>query len=585
MSPVKYALWLLKKHKTALFLAIFWSVLFVIIPMQIPILTGALIDGINGKSVKIYEFLELDQSPEQILNFAIIGLIIVAIVYGISGYFRTTTRARISRHFVFELQKAVIQKLEFLSLDIHARYGSGELLNRAIVDTNSVRPFVEGTIIKTSTNIVRIAYPLIMLFVMDPVLAALASSILPVQFLLTRKLQKKLHMVSRHSRKNRTKLTTFLKESLDGIETIQTSNAERYSIEKLSQQIETLEADQMRSQKYYGLMTSFVWALTSLGLALTWWQGGLKVIAGDMTLGNLIVFTGFVLFIYAPLRRFTEVMKRHHGSIVAVENIQEILDTPSIHESPNATELTVGHGKIEFRNVSFSYGKKDVLSNINLSLGPHRITGIVGKSGSGKSSLLKLITRLYDPSQGQILIDDQDVKQVKVQSLRNEIAVVPQMPIIFTGTILENIRMAKPDATNTDVEEACKSADALGFIGELQSGFNTVLGGGGTNLSGGQIQRIAIARALLRKPKILLLDEPSSALDSKSEAAIMSTLDHLKNTITIVLVGHHLKAISRADRLIVIDGGSVVQDGTHNELISSSGVYNILYSGGEITNE
>lgn len=584
MSPERYALWLLKKHKTALFSAIFWSVLFVIIPMQIPILTGALIDGINGKSVKIY-FLNFGQTPEQTLNFAFIGLVIVALVYGISGYFRTTTRARISRHFVFELQKALIHKLEFLSLDIHARYGSGELLNRAIVDTNSVRPFVEGTIIKTSTNIVRIAYPLIMLFVMDPLLAGLASTILPVQFLLTRNLQKKLHKASRHSRKNRTKLTTSIKESLDGIETIRTSNAERYSIEKLSQQMETVEADQMRSQKYYGLMTSFVWALTSLGLALVWWQGGLKVLAGDMTIGNLIVFTGFVLFIYAPLRRFTEVMKQHHGSVVAVEHIKEILDTPSIHESPNATQLVVGEGKIEFRNVSFSYGKKDVLKNINLSLGPHRITGIVGKSGSGKSSLLKLITRLYDPSQGQILVDGQDVKQVKVESLRNEIAVVPQMPVIFTGTILENIRMAKPDATNKDVEEASKSADASEFIGELQKGFNTVLGAGGTNLSGGQIQRIAIARALLRKPKILLLDEPSSALDPKSEAAIMSTLDHLKNTITIILVGHHLKAISRVDRLVVIDGGEVVQDGTHNELISSPGVYSILYSGGETTNE
>ncbi|HSB57717.1 MAG TPA: ATP-binding cassette domain-containing protein, partial [Nitrosopumilaceae archaeon] len=201
------------------------------------------------------------------------------------------------------------------------------------------------------------------------------------------------------------------------------------------------------------------------------------------------------------------------------------------------------------------------------------------------SSLLKLITRLYDPSQGQILVDGQDVKQVKVESLRNEIAVVPQMPVIFTGTILENIRMAKPDATNKDVEEASKSADASEFIGELQKGFNTVLGAGGTNLSGGQIQRIAIARALLRKPKILLLDEPSSALDPKSEAAIMSTLDHLKDTITIILVGHHLKAISRVDRLVVIDGGEVVQDGTHNELISSPGVYSILYSGGETTNE
>ena len=579
ISPVKYALKYLKKYKLKLAAAIFWSILFVIIPMQVPILTGALIDGIHGKSVKLYGLVELNQTPEQILNLAVIGLVLVAAIYGVTAYFRTTAKAKISRHFVFELQKALIQKLEFLSLDIHAKYGSGELLNRTIVDTGSVRPFVEGTIIKACTNVVRITYPLLILFIMDPILAVMSSSILPVQFFLTRTLQKKLHKSSRHSRKNRSKLTTFVKESLDGIETIQTSNAERYSIEKISRQAEKLEAHQLHTQKYFGLMTGLAWSLTSLGLAITWWQGGLKVISGEMTIGNLIVFTGFVLFIYAPLRRFTEVMKDYHKSITAVENIQEILDTPSsIQESLDAVQLTLPHGKIELQNVSFSYAERKVLNNLNITIEKNSITAIVGKSGSGKSSLLKLITRLYDSSEGQILIDGQDIKKVAILSLRKAIAVVPQTPVIFNGTILENVRLARPEATDQEVIEACKSADALEFILKLDRGFNAVLGTGGTNLSGGQVQRVAIARALLKKPRILLLDEPSSALDTKSESAVIATLEHLKNNMTIILVGHHLKAISSADRLIVLDDGKVVQEGTHKELVSSQGVYSLLYS-------
>jgi ABC-type multidrug transport system fused ATPase/permease subunit len=249
-----------------------------------------------------------------------------------------------------------------------------------------------------------------------------------------------------------------------------------------------------------------------------------------------------------------------------------------VQESPNAVPLSVPYGGIKFENVRFAYPntQRDALAELDLSIQPGTLVAVVGRSGAGKSTLLKLITRLYDPSAGRVVIDVQDIKGVTLDSLRSHIAVVPQIPLIFTGSVAENIRLAKPEATDEEVIDACKSADALEFILKLPDGFNARLGQGGANFSGGQIQRIAIARALIRKPRILLLDEPGSALDSESEAAIMATLQHLTG-ITIIIVGHHLKAMSTATRLIVIDNGRVIEDGVHEALLSSGGLYSSLY--------
>ncbi|MDQ3840810.1 MAG: ABC transporter ATP-binding protein/permease, partial [Thermoproteota archaeon] len=406
-SPTKFALKHLKKYRIKLVLAIIWAILFLIIPMQIPVITGALIDGLNifsngvdhgNKRVWFYGVIELGQSRDQVLNFAIITLTIVAIGYGISAYQRYYSRAIISRNFVFHLQRALLQKMEFLSLDVHAKYGSGDLLNRAIVDTNSVRPFIEGAIIRAAANIVRISYPLLLLLIIDPILALISFSILPVQLMLMRVFQSRIHTASRKVRNNRAKLTMLIKENLDGLETIQTSNAETLSVQKLTNQGEKVEQAQVRSQRYYGMMMGFAWGLTSLGVGITWWLGGMKVLDGSMTVGNLVIFSSFVLFAYAPIRRFTQVMNDHYRSIVAVKHIQEVLDTPSsILERESPSQLKIVNGRIEFQNLSLFYEKDNhsVFSAINLEIRPRKITAIVGRSGSGKSSFLKLIARLY----------------------------------------------------------------------------------------------------------------------------------------------------------------------------------------------
>jgi ABC-type multidrug transport system fused ATPase/permease subunit len=591
ISPLRYVLAHLKRDKLGLALALFWSVLVVIVPMQIPILTGALINAIHKKHVKIYGLIDLTGMPAaQVINYAFIGMIIIGALYGIGAYFRTSCVARVSRHFVSEIRKVLVEKLEGLSLDVHALYGAGELLNRAILDTGTLRPIVESTVIKASVNFFRLGYPLVMLFLLSPYLTLLAISILPVDWLITRSLHRKLHAASRKARTSQAVLITHLKENLDGMETVQTSNAQEYLMSKIFEQAEQVEKDQIATQRYSGMIGGIVWGLTTAGMALVWWQGGLGVLAGDMTVGTLVTFAGLTAFLYNPVRSFKDAINAYLRGVVAAERIQEIVDVPSsINEHPDAVDLVIANGRINFNNVSFSYSNPangkimpsstpdDTLSDIDIMIEPNTLTGIVGRSGSGKSTILKLITRLYDPIEGRVLIDGQDVKQVTLDSLRSKIAVVPQTPIIFSGTVAENIRIVKPDASDRDVRAALKQAGALGFVEALGKGIDTYLGQGGINLSGGETQRIAIARALVRKPRILLLDEPSSALDTESETALMATLDRLKPYMTIIIVGHHIQAISQADRLLVMDNGRVVEDGTHEELLSANGIYRLLY--------
>jgi ABC-type multidrug transport system fused ATPase/permease subunit len=586
MSPLRYGIKYLKKYRVKLTSAIIWSILFAIIPMQLPVITGTLIDGIDNsdldrqqvqsirgglysedtvnsdddKPVLFYGIIEVGTTPSKVISFALVSLIFVAIAYGFTSYLSISSRSIISRNFAFELQNVLMRKLEFLSLDIHTKYGAGDLLNRTMLDTHNIRPFVEATIIKSITNIVRIFYPILMLFVIDWSLGIIVSLILPVQFLIIRKFQSKINKESSRLRNDKARLTMLQKENLDGVETIQTSNAEMYALQKISDQIQKVEEAQVAIQKYYGSMMGFAWGLTALGVALGWSLGGLKVLSGDITLGQLVIFSGFVLFAYAPVRKLTRTVKDHHRGIVAMRHIQEIMETSSsIKETENPIDLKIKQGDITFQNVSFSFKNRTILDNISLNIKHNSLTVIIGRSGSGKSSILKLITRLYDPTEGRVLIDGVDIKKVSIQSLRSQIAVVPQIPVIFTGTIMENIRLANPNASDIEVKQACIDADALKFITKFRKGLNTIIGQRGVSLSIGEGQRIAIARALLKEAKILVLDEPSSAIDPESAASIMNTVHCLKKDMTIILVNHNPDAIAKADNTITVDNKKVVE--------------------------
>lgn len=553
------ALWrfvfrLLSRHRREFVLALLWSIVFVLVPMQVPLLTGALVSGVTGQAATFYGILTVTDRA-RILSIAVVGLLLTAGAYGLTAYLSTASVSELSRTFVSGLRKEMIRKLNHASTDVHERFGSGELLSRVIVDTQSTRTFVQTVFFTSIQSVVRIAYPVAILFLLSPVIALCASAILPIQYALTRHLQRRLRLATRTARTSQGHLTALVKEDLDGIESIQTLNAEELASARLAAQTDRLARDQIAVKALSGMISGSTWALTSLGVALTWWLGGLDVMAGTMSLGTLVAVTGFVVLLYTPMRRFTSIANVYQRGLVAFERIREVLDSPSaIRDDPSAPPLRVSDGVVEFRRVSFSYGRRPVLSDVSIELQARSLNAVVGRNGAGKSTLLRLLARQYDPTQGEVRVDGQDLRRVRLASLRAQIAVVPQRPTVFTGNVLDNVRLGRPDASLEEVHDACRKSGALEFIARMPRGFHTPLGPGGNALSGGEAQRLAIARALLRRPKILVLDEPNSALDTESEQLLLRTLNGLKGQMTVVVVAHHLDALmASVDRVVVVD--------------------------------
>lgn len=559
-SPVPFALRRLARHKGPFFWALFWSVLFVLVPMQVPVITGMAIDSLRGKHVRFYGFRLNPEKRRRNVEIAAFALGVVAAVRGLSAYRRSMSANKLTRRFVSETRCALVERVTHMPLERQARFGAGELLHRVVVDTSALRRFVNEVMLQGATNTLRVAFPVAMLFMHQAALAAVVCSVIPLQWVLNSLLQKRALTARLAARRTQSRFTTVVKEQLDGCETIQSLGACQVAVEQARRRIDRLEQEQLSQADCAALKSAVTWTTTSLGFALTWGLGGQRVIEGHMSVGELVSFSGLVAFAYVPFRRFAEAMNASRKILTGLERVEELLDLPvSPMERPGARAVVSPRGRLELRNVTFGYGSEPVLQEANLVLEPNCLTAVAGCSGSGKSSLLRLLNRLYDPSEGQVLLDGVDVREFTLASLRSTVALVPQRPMIFSGTLAANLRLARPEATDEELLAACEAADLLGFIRRLEDGLETRIGRKRAQLSGGEAQRLAIARALLMRSRVLLLDEPTSALDVRSQATIMDTLARLKKQMTIVVAGHRLEVIHQADRVVVLQNGRFVE--------------------------
>jgi subfamily B ATP-binding cassette protein MsbA len=417
-----------------------------------------------------------------------------------------------------------------------------------------------------------------LIFFIHARLALIAIILLPLISWPIIKVGKVLRKLSRRSQEKMADINSLLYETIIGTRIVKAFNMENYEINKFNMSNRDYYKISMKSIKRMLLLSPSTEFLGALAGILVFFWGGKEVIAGKLSFGVFGLFLGSLLSLIRPFKKLSSVNSLNQQAIAASIRIYEVLDTsPTVQEKPRACELTTFKNSVVFEDIWFSYADQEILKGINLEVKRSQILAIVGPSGAGKTTLLDLIPRFYDPQKGRILIDGRDIKEVSLKSLRQFIGIVTQETILFNDTIKGNIAYGKLEASQKEIEQAAIQAYAHDFIQNLPLGYDTLIGDRGMKLSGGERQRIAIARALLKNPPILILDEATSQLDSESERLVQEALDRLIHGRTVFIIAHRLSTVRAAHRIVVLDKGRIIEQGSHNELISKEGIYKRLY--------
>ena len=492
--------------------------------------------------------------------------------------------SKVAANMVFDLKKTIFSAIERLSLGFFTARQTGGLMTQVNEDSNRIYEFFCDTVPRFILNAVQVAVLTVLMFILQPVLALMALVlIVPTFFVIRNFLFRNVKTLHARTFSNSKSLNGFLADVLSGVRVVKAFSGEKSEMARFSVRNRALA----QSDRKLGVFNSSVWTLVGLvplaGTMLIWGFGGWMVMSGSggMTYGKLLTFIAYMGMIYAPLNFFSDMMNRTADCSNALQRLFEIMDAqPEVREVPDPVELGEHIGKIEFDHVCFSYQKgRRVIDDVSFSLPEGSTLGIVGHTGAGKSTIANLLMRLYDTDSGEIRIGGKPVRELSFRSLYQNIAIVSQETYLFMGTILENIRYAKPDADFAEVVEAAKCAGAHEFIMRLPDGYHTRIGSGFQELSGGERQRVSIARAVLKNPKILILDEATAAMDTATERKIQQALSELVRGKTTIMIAHRLSTLRDADRLIVIERGRVAEEGTHAELLAKeNGVYQKLFT-------
>ena len=495
----------------------------------------------------------------------------------INGYISTKIAAKI----VYDLKNTIFGAIEKLSMSFFASRQTGGLMTQVNDDSNTIYGFFCDGMPYFLINIVQVAVLCVILFIMNPLLAAFSLVTIPIFFIALRRTfnpSKKLH--ARQYAGVRI-MNSQLSDVLSGIRVVKAfskENEETYRFEKSNKRA---AMGNKRLALFNNYTFPYVGYILYLGNIISLGVGGYMVMKGTFSYGELITFTAYINMIYSPMFFFSHMFDWYASCSNSLQRLYEIYDTvPDITEKEDCVSPEKIEGEVEFKNVDFSYNKsRKIIDDVSFTADAEKILGIVGSSGAGKSTLANLIIRLYDCDEGEIYIDGINVKDLSFKSHYENIAIVSQETYLFIGSVLDNIRYAKPDATFEEVIFASKCAGAHDFIMRLPDGYNTRIGFGNKDLSGGERQRISIARAILKDPKILILDEATAAMDTKTEKIIQNALSTLTKGKTTIMIAHRLSTLRDADKLIVIDKGKVAEEGTHKQLLEmEDGIYNKLYT-------
>ena len=514
-----------------------------------------------------------------ILHFAVLAVIVIALLGALSAYGEKYLTTSVGQWVMHDLRRILYHHIQRLSLAYHDQKPTGDLISTVTADIESIQDFISQALLGIVVNVLTLVGMLVVMFYLNWRFTLIALSVTPVLFVVVYTYTKRIKKASRALRKKEGEVVSVVSEVLSSMRVVKAFAREDYEEERLAQQsLENVEIA-LKARSLKAKLAPVVQVIVAVGTCLVLWYGVNLVMRGQITTGSLLVFLLYLGKMYKPMRDLSKMTDTMSKAAVGYERIHEVIETEDkIRNLPGAKKAPSFRGEIEFEHVSFAYDNGyRTLNDVNLRVEAGQMAALVGPTGAGKTTIVSLIGRFYDPEKGVVKIDNRDVRDYKLKSLRRQISFVLQDTLLFRAPVWQNIAYGRPEASREEILRAAELANADEFIRNMPQQYDTMVGEKGVTLSGGQRQRIAIARAIIRNAPILIMDEPTSGLDAASEELVFEALNRLMADRTTIVIAHRLSTVRRADVIFVIDHGTIVERGTHEKLIAAGNLYSQLH--------
>jgi ATP-binding cassette subfamily B protein len=514
-----------------------------------------------------------------IVKFAAVAALAIAVFGAVTSYAEKSLTTSTGQWVMHDLRRTLYSHIQRLSLAFHDRKQTGDLISRVTSDIDSIQSFIASSLLGALIDVITLIGMISVMFYINWRFTLIALSVAPPLFLVVYRYTRRIKQASRDVRHKEGEMVSVIQEVLSSMRLVKAFAREEHEGRRLeAESLETVEIA-LRARKMKARLTPIVEIIVACGTAMVLWFGARMVLSNTLSAGSLILFVAYLAKMYKPMQDLSKMTDSYAKASIGYERIREVLETErDVRDLPGARKVRSLHGDIEFDHVSFSYQPdQSILQDVSFRVDAGQVVALVGPTGAGKTTIISLIARFYDPTKGVVKIDGTDIRNYEQRSLRGQISFVLQETLLFHGTIWENIAYGKPEATRDEILRAAKLANAHEFIEKMPDGYDAIVGERGVTLSGGQRQRIAIARAVIRNAPILILDEPTSGLDAISEKVVFEALDRLMENRTCIVIAHRLSTIQAADAIFVVKDGSIVEHGTHDQLLQAGGLYTELH--------